>query len=658
MNNIKTTRIRVQGTEFTIYTEGEDYKVATTAVTEQQYAQVMGMEGPNPQKANKSKIFTVAEYESFMNRLKGSFNHLTDFKYVVAHNENKFPRKRVVKIVKERVASNYDGSYAGFMQAEYYGGGAVDDVIEREEVCYEITDGFPLILQFHMEEKVLTEPSYKDIMLSVAIGDICGSFYELRGNGTKDVNEVNLLRDDTDYTDDTVCAFACAEALLKGIDVGKNLWERCQPEIQRGFGNRFRQWLMDENRTPYVSQGTNGSAMRCMAAGILARTEEECKEMAFRIAEPTHNHPDCIKGAEVVALAIYYLLRGWGKFKISKLIEENYFPRWRSYGGGVKSLSYVLRDNQFSCLCEDTVPLALICFLASEDYVDCLKKCIATGSDSDTIAAMASPMAYIYYRELPSELVQLAKSKLPQWMLDINEQVVPDEEHIEKEIGVWVEPVAQRKNCEHKRLLSATDTSSQVLTDTTIDKEDEKTESHNEEAAIEEYQTEIAQCYKELLDKHGPQHINLIIRDVVDMLVDKVADAKKHGLQNEACSKLVSDTIIQPYQVLNMLLDKMMSGTGAYLKEFVQNTQDYPLSEVYKTIDVVEMKLELDDMQQAILSQTRRIVESAMTMMDKKKYAGLFSSISSHSLRKIVLTSLFLFALIVLGLFMLFIIRK
>lgn len=129
----QTTRIKVQGTEFTIYTEGKEFGVTTTAVTEQQHAQVMGLQAPNPQKANKSKIFTLAEYESFLWRLKGSFNHLTDFKYVVAHNENKFPRKRVIKIVKERVASNYDGSYAGFMQAEYYGGGAVDDVIEREK---------------------------------------------------------------------------------------------------------------------------------------------------------------------------------------------------------------------------------------------------------------------------------------------------------------------------------------------------------------------------------------------------------------------------------------------------------------------------------------------------------------------------------------------
>lgn len=260
--------------------------------------------------------------------------------------------------------------------------------------------------------------NHKNLMLSVAVGDICGSIYELRGYGTKNYEEVNLLRDDTDYTDDTICAFACAEALLKGIDVGKNLWERCQPEIKRGFGNRFRQWLMDENRTPYVSQGTNGSAMRCMAAGFLAQNEEECKEMAFRIAEPTHNHPDSIRGAEAIAMGIYHTLRGKDKNFIRQHVLDAYYPDWSG-----KKYSEIVPDLPFSCLCNDTVPLALICYLESTSFEQCLKMCIGNGSDSDTIAAMAAPMAYIHYGAMPEELIRLAESKLPEWMLEVNRQI-------------------------------------------------------------------------------------------------------------------------------------------------------------------------------------------------------------------------------------------
>lgn len=118
--------------------------------------------------------------------------------------------------------------------------------------------------------------NHKNLMLSVAVGDICGSIYELRGYGTKNYEEVNLLRDDTDYTDDTICAFACAEALLKGIDVGKNLWERCQPEIKRGFGNRFRHLLafllvLSQEAGCHTTQGTAIGSLADVGRAVLVQ---------------------------------------------------------------------------------------------------------------------------------------------------------------------------------------------------------------------------------------------------------------------------------------------------------------------------------------------------------------------------------------------------
>ena len=53
----------------------------------------------------------------------------------------------------------------------------------------------------------------KNLLLSAAIGDIVGMPYEFKGR-TKDYNAVNLLLQTNTYTDDTVCTFACAEALL------------------------------------------------------------------------------------------------------------------------------------------------------------------------------------------------------------------------------------------------------------------------------------------------------------------------------------------------------------------------------------------------------------------------------------------------------------
>lgn len=157
---------------------------------------------------------------------------------------------------------------------------------------------------------------------------------------------------------------------------------------------------------------------------------------------------------------------------------------------------------------------------------------------------------------------------------------------------------------------------------------------------------EVNQLYKELQDKHGPRRINLIIRDVTDLLTDKVAEAKAQGMDEDAYTQLVSNTIIQPYQVLNLLLVQMMSGTGAYLNTFAKDTQDFPLSEVYKTIAVVEEKLELDDTQCATLNQTRRILERAMAVLEKNNVAGISPNINWRKIRGIILTVLLWGALI------------
>lgn len=74
----------------------------------------------------------------------------------------------------------------------------------------------------------------KNLLLSAAIGDISGEPYEFEGR-TKDYDKVDLLLPGNTYTDDTVCTFACAEALLHSQDgmsmhenIAKSLYSRCR----------------------------------------------------------------------------------------------------------------------------------------------------------------------------------------------------------------------------------------------------------------------------------------------------------------------------------------------------------------------------------------------------------------------------------------------
>jgi len=220
----------------------------------------------------------------------------------------------------------------------------------------------------------------KNLLLSAAIGDIAGMPYEFEGR-TKRYESVNLLLSTSTYTDDTVCTFACADALLHGIDMAESLRNRGRADFSRGFGGMFARWLLaKEIQPPYNSFG-NGSAMRVSAAGFMARSKEECIELATRTALPTHNHPEGIKGAVATALAIYYGMQGKDKDYIRHNVLDEYYPNW-------SGLTYadIKPGYKFDETCQQTIPAALICFLESRDYADCLKLAIALGGDADTLA--------------------------------------------------------------------------------------------------------------------------------------------------------------------------------------------------------------------------------------------------------------------------------
>lgn len=45
------------------------------------------------------------------------------------------------------------------------------------------------------------------------------------------------------------------------------------------------------------------------------------------------------------------------------------------------------------------------------------------GRDADTLAAIAGPMAYAFYKKMPDALVYQALKNLPNWMVEVSERV-------------------------------------------------------------------------------------------------------------------------------------------------------------------------------------------------------------------------------------------
>ena len=59
-----------------------------------------------------------------------------------------------------------------------------------------------------------------------------------------------------------------------------------------------------------------------------------------------------------------------------------------------------------------------MCFLQSYDFIDCIRKSIWIGGDSDTIAAMACSIAEPYYG-LPHFIMEQFKEKIPNDMKNV-----------------------------------------------------------------------------------------------------------------------------------------------------------------------------------------------------------------------------------------------
>ena len=151
-------------------------------------------------------------------------------------------------------------------------------------------------------------------MLGAIVGDVVGSRFEWNNIKTK---EFDFLTFKCFFTDDTVMTLAVAKSLLDCNDNYNSLREtviknfkllgRQYPKC--GFGGMFHNWIFSENVQPYNSFG-NGAAMRVSACAYVAKTLEEAKFLSKIVTEVTHNHPEGIKGAEAVTVAIFMAING------------------------------------------------------------------------------------------------------------------------------------------------------------------------------------------------------------------------------------------------------------------------------------------------------------------------------------------------------------
>ena len=275
-------------------------------------------------------------------------------------------------------------------------------------------------------------------MLGAMIGDIVGSKYEF--NNTFDY-DFEMFGEGCDFTDDTICTVAIADAILNGRNYQESLldWCRRYPSPKGAYGGRFAAWIRSLNPQPYNSFG-NGSAMRVSPAAWLFDDLSQVLEEAEKTALPTHNHPEGIKGAKAVAHAIWYFRKS--KFsekhkdseneETKRLNNENakaskdenetiqgFMSIARSYYEDFDTRVYP--KGKFDETCMDAVPLSFYLLSQASSFEDAIRLAISHGGDSDTIGAIVGSIAEARFG-IPQEMKEKALSFLPDDMKDIWKQ--------------------------------------------------------------------------------------------------------------------------------------------------------------------------------------------------------------------------------------------
>ena len=240
-------------------------------------------------------------------------------------------------------------------------------------------------------------------MLGAIIGDVIGSRFEKENIKSK---TFELFTKDSRYTDDTVLTIATADKLINGGDYTKLYRKYAQKHPLAGFGGTFRKWMTGIIDGPYNSWG-NGSAMRVSPVGYAFDTEEEVLEEAKISASVTHNHPEGIKGAQAVAMAIFVARKGQSKSEIKTYIEQTF-----QYDLS-QTIDEIRPEYKFDISCQGSVPQAIIAFLESTDFEDAIRTAISIGGDSDTIACISGAIAEAFYGDIPEELVEQTLARLP-----------------------------------------------------------------------------------------------------------------------------------------------------------------------------------------------------------------------------------------------------
>lgn len=272
-------------------------------------------------------------------------------------------------------------------------------------------------------------------MLGAVAGDIIGSPYQWNNTndryfdlcrGCRGWSHGREVTFHPRFTDETVMTLAVARWLMSDSDrnasrLVNTMQTMGRQYIESGFPTSQRNWLLKENPTP-TNSSSNAAAMRVSPIAMIDLSLPEILSLARMSAQVSLINPEAVKGAEAMAQAIWMARHGRSKDDISFAMTHDFgydmsIPeedmRAMLMGvvkepiiiNGQETGEYYFRETgKVDTSSQTTIPAALQAFLAGDSFEDVVRRAVAMGGDSDTIASMAGAIAAPFYGGVPEKI--------------------------------------------------------------------------------------------------------------------------------------------------------------------------------------------------------------------------------------------------------------
>jgi ADP-ribosylglycohydrolase len=153
--------------------------------------------------------------------------------------------------------------------------------------------------------------------------------------------------------------------------------------------------------------------MRASPVGFLFDSEHTVLSEAKRSADISHDHPEGVKGAQSVALAVFLARKGASKETIRSRIELDFQYELS------RSVDDIQPHYKFDVSCQGSVPEAIIAFLESTDFESAVRNAIFLGGDADTQACIAGGIAEAFYGGVPADIASEVQARMEMTYLEV-----------------------------------------------------------------------------------------------------------------------------------------------------------------------------------------------------------------------------------------------